>query len=157
TPASGTNSQSLWLEGVLFDFDEALDPASVSPGVVQTSSSAGVVAPGSVTLVNNNQRLVLSLTAPLAPGVTYTNTLLSTLTDTSGNLWRSLGGGGVPAAGVAFTFTTARIFPSNPVNGTRVVAGQNVSVTARYDPGLGAVAFRFQVNGQQPVQVAAGS
>jgi concanavalin A-like lectin/glucanase superfamily protein/Big-like domain-containing protein/thrombospondin type 3 repeat protein len=155
TPTNGAPRQSLWPAAFVFDFDEALDPASLTNRIVVTNN-AGVVTPFFATLANGNRQLRVTPGRPLRPGVTYTNLLLPGLTDTSTNAWQNIGGGTVPAEGVAFTFLTAAVFDSAPTNGTRVIAGQIIPVTANYEAGLGAALFRFQFDTNAAVQVSAG-
>lgn len=152
TPTNGATRQSLWLPAVVFDFDQALDPLTVSNNVLVTNS-AGVATPFSVSLANSNRRLQLSLPHPLPRGATFTNVLLPGITDVAGNLWRNTGGSGVSTAGMAFTFATADIGGITPTNGARFLTGQSVPVNVPFDPGLGAGFFRFQINSNAPVQV----
>ena len=104
-PTNGAVRQSLWRSHA-FDFDEPIDPASVTTNRVTVTNDAGVPTPFSVSLGNGNQRLLVSSPSPLVPGATYTNTLLPGLTDTSSNPWRNVGGTTVPSEGVAYVFTT---------------------------------------------------
>ena len=156
-PTNGAVRQSLWLGSIGFDFDEQLDPSSVTTNSVLVTDGAGPMSSFSVTLGNANQRVLIALPGPLLPGMTYTNLLLPVLADTSSNQWQTIGGGPVPPEGIPFTFTTAAVMESTPTNGTRVIAGQTVTVTVNYEAGLGASFFRFQLNGGTPIQVAAGA
>ncbi|HKS37006.1 MAG TPA: Ig-like domain-containing protein, partial [Verrucomicrobiae bacterium] len=155
-PTNGAVRQSLWPTAFVFDFDEALDPASLTNRIVVTNN-AGVATPFAAVLANGNRQLRLTPGRPLRPGVTYTNLLLPGLTDASTNAWQNVGGEAVPAEGVAFVITTAAVFDSAPTNGTRVIAGQIIPVTANYEAGLGAGLFRFQFDTNAAVQVSAGS
>ena len=156
TPTNGAAAQSLWLQIVAFDFDEAIDPLTIT-NAVQATNSAGQSTPFTVSLANAGRELQLSFLVPLQPGVIYTNIVLPGLADLSGNLWRNLGGQAVPSQGASFAFSTATFLPTFPVNGTRVVAGQTISVSANYQSGLGAEFFRFQLNGGPPITVPAGT
>ena len=155
TPTNGAVHQSLWPNAVVFDFDEALDPASVTNRVSVTNDSA-TATPFMLSLANGNRQLRVNLARPLKPGATYTNILLPGITDLASNAWQNIGGIPVPGGGVAFVFTTANVLASSPTNGTRVIAGQSLTVTANYEAGFGAAFFRFQLNSDPPVQVASG-
>ena len=154
SPLDGSLRQPLWMTSG-FDFDEALDPASVA-GNVTVTNSIGQPTDFESQLANNNQRLLVSLHRPLLPGVVYTNILLPGLADPSGNRWRNLGDTIVPTGGAPFVFTTATILGVSPTNGSTLLAGQGVTATVGFEPGLGANFFRFQVSGGAPVQAAAG-
>src|SRR5262249_24699086 len=128
---------------------------SITNNVLLTNN-LGVLTHFAVSLANGNQLLRVAPDRPLNPGAIYTNILLPALTDVSGNPWQNLGGAAVPSGAAPFSFTTARPLGTSPTNGTRVVAGQSVTVTAFYESGLGARLFRFQLNSGSPVQVSAG-
>ena len=154
-PTNSATRQSVWLDAVVFDFDEALNPFSVT-NQVRLTNNVGTPASFTVALANANRQLRVTLSHPLQPGAIYTNVLLPGLTDTATNAWRNTGGQPVPPEGIPFVFSTANILASNPTNGTRVIAGQAVTVVANYEAGLGAKFFRFQLNSNSPVQVPAG-
>jgi hypothetical protein len=158
-PPSGASNQTLWLEPVIFHFDEPLNAAAVTniASTVLVTNNAAVTTPFTLSLTNGGRDLVLALTRPLRPGVAYTNILLPGITDAASNVWQNIGGTAVPDSGVPFMFTTAAILPSTPASGTRVLPGQPVTVTANYEAGLGANFFRFQINSNAPVQAAAGA
>ena len=152
SPTNGAGGQSLW-DGVLaLDFDQPLDPLTLSNNLEVTSSLGGAL-PYTANLVNADRRLVMQLARPLTPGVTYTNRLLSGLTDTSGNPWRQADGSAVPEEGAVFVFTTAKVLSITPTNGTRFMAGQTVPVRVAFEPGLGATFLRCQINEEAPVVV----
>jgi hypothetical protein len=156
SPTNAAPRQSLWLTSA-FDFDEALDPTTVTNGTVTLTNNAGAATPFNVSLANDNQRLIVAPARPLLPGVTYTNTLPPGIADLSGNGWRNLGGAAVPPGGAVFTFATAAIVGVSPTNGSTVFAGQAVNATVKFEPGLGANFFRFEISGSSPVTVSAGS
>jgi hypothetical protein len=115
---------------------------------VAVTNNAGINTPFTISLANGNQRLLVKLPQPLRPGVTYTNTLLPGLTDTSSNRWHQAASGAVPAEGVAFTFTTADILAVTPTNDTPALLGRTIVSSVNYESGLGARFFRFLVNGE---------
>ncbi len=155
SPTNGATRQSIWQNVLTFDFDEALNPSTITNRVLVTNDAA-VPTPFSAALANGNRQLRITLARPLQAGVIYTNTLLPGLADGAGNGWQSIGGGAVPSQGVVFTLATARVLSVTPTNGTVLTAGQNFVVTVNYEPGLGANFFRFQINGGPPTQVNAG-
>jgi len=157
TPTNSAPRQSLWLSGVFFDFDEPMDPATVTTNSVLVTNSAGAATPFIVFTTNNHQRLVVRLHRPLVPGTFYTNTLLPGLRDVSGNVLVNADESPIPADGLRSTFTTAAILGFTPTNGTRVIAGQNVPVSVQFEAGLGAGFFRFAFDTNPPVQAAAGA
>ncbi len=152
TPTNGATAQSLWLQAMSFDFDEAIDPQTVTNNVFVTNN-AGLAISFTASLANSNRRLVISLPRPLPRGVTFTNVLLSGLGDAAGNPWRRAAGSGDSFASEIFTFTTANILDVSPTNGSRFLVGQSVPVTVAFERGLGAGFFRFQINTNAPVQV----
>ncbi|MCL4787023.1 MAG: carboxypeptidase regulatory-like domain-containing protein, partial [Verrucomicrobia bacterium] len=157
TPTNNAPRQSLWLAGAFFDFDEALNPSTVTTNGVLVTNSVGAVTPFTVFTTNDNQRVVVRLNRPLVPGAFYTNTLLSGIRDASSNAFVSADGTPIPTGGISSTFATAAILGVTPTNGTRVIAGQNVPVTVNYEAGLGAGFFRFQFDTNSPVQSTAGA
>jgi hypothetical protein len=98
-PTNNASGQSLWLGTVAYDFNESLDPASVTANRIVLTNNAAQPTPFSVSLANSNQRIVIALPQPLVPGTTYTNTLLPGFTDTSSNSWQGIGGSVVPLGG----------------------------------------------------------
>jgi hypothetical protein len=155
TPTDGAPRQSLWLTNQ-FEFDEPIDPATVPTNAVRLTNSRGSSTPVDIVLADGNRRLIVRPQMPLLPGVTYTNTLVAELADLSGNRWRNLGGQAVSPNGASFTFTTAAILEVSPSNGTSVFAGQPVNAAVRYEAGLEAGVFRFEITGSSPVTIAAG-
>lgn len=151
-PTNGAGGQSLWGGVLALDFDQPLDPLTLSNSLVVTSS-LGAALPYTAELVNTDRRLLVQLARPLTPGVTYTNWLLAGLTDASGNPWRQADGSAVTEGGAIFVFTTARVLSITPTNGTRFMAGQTVPVRVAFEPGLGATFLRCQINEEAPVVV----
>lgn len=156
TPTNGAARQSLWLSGV-FEFDEALDPTTVTTNSLELGNSAGTATQFDVALANGNRRMIVSPARPLRPGVTYTNTLLPGIADPSGNRWRNIGDQPVPPNGAPYTFATAAVLGVSPTNGSSVFEGQALNAAVNFEPGLGANFFRFEITGSSPVTVAAGT
>jgi hypothetical protein len=157
SPPNSALRQSLWSTSV-FDFDRALNPATISGNItLATQPTVAAPAPFSATLANAGQELVMAPARPLAPGTTYTTTLLPGIKDLVGNAWRNIGGAVVPPEGDGFSFTTAAILGTTPASGQTVLGGRKVATTVNYEPGLGAQFFRFLLNGAQAAQVPAGA
>jgi hypothetical protein len=156
TPTNGAVRQSLWPAFAAFDFDEPLAANSVNASSVIVTNSAGLFNAVTLTLANAGQQLQLALARPLWPGTTYTNTLLPGFADVQSNRWQDTGGGAVPAEGVPFIFTTAAILDMTPTNGATLLAGQAITASVSYEPGLGAAFFRFAIGGGDSNQVVAG-
>jgi len=152
TPDSNSVAQSLW-SFVRIQFDEPIDPTS-AVNVVTSTNSAGTPTGFTTQLENFNQRIRVNLDTPLEPGVTYTNTLLPGVVDTSGNpLVLDTNNTPIPVEGVAFPFTTAEIFGVTPTNGAPIVPGQLFDVSVDYEQGLGAQSFQFAFDTNNPVVV----
>src|SRR5204862_3035032 len=95
-PTNGAVKQSLWLAGLTFDFDEALDPTGVTTNNIIVTNNVASATAFNLSLQNGNQRLLLSLARPPVPGAIYTNILLQSFSDVASNKWQNVGGSNVP-------------------------------------------------------------
>src|SRR6185436_8487403 len=113
-PVNGSVRQSLWNNGVLFRFDEPLDPATVTTNNVLFTNAIAAT----VSLENNNRDIRIRPSAfPLSPGTEYA-VQVSQLADLAGNV----------VADSLIQFTTAAILAVAPTNSSRAVPGQLISV-----------------------------
>jgi len=101
TPADGANAVALDA-AVTVRLDEAIDPASVSPGSVRLARNGTPVA-GATVLLADGRTVAFTPAAELDRGLSYQATLAGTVTDSAGN---ALGGD------TTWNFTTGRFGPA---------------------------------------------
>ena len=130
---------------VVLEFNEPLDPLSVSQGV--QLQSAGVAIPGGIALSDGNQRITYTPETALAPNTSYTVSINAAITDMGGFALQNPG---------TFTFTTSastdtttpQVVSSSPANNASGVP-TNVTIQIQFskpvDP-LTVTVTTFTVN-----------
>lgn len=119
-------------------FSESLDPASVNSNHFLIRGPSGVV-PGIYDFSASNSIVFWTPTTPLDFGQSYRIELDTGLTDTSGN--------GLVAAATNL-FSVAGFAIDHPTNGTKVVEGQKLLVSAKGDNEGGIRSVDYQAGSQ---------
>ncbi len=153
SPLDGSSAKSLWSDGFLLDFDEAMAPEPLNN---LTVTQGGTIVPVTVFRENENRRVRVALGSVLKPGSACVLAVPAGLTDQAGNPWQDADGAVIPPAGRSLGFTTATLAVSPPAS-SRIVAGQTVTLQADYQEGIGATTWKFGFNNQTLTTMAAGS
>ena len=156
TPTDGVLRQSLWLDGWTLNFDESLDPATLTSSNFTLRDATNSNVAFTIQPLSGSS-FVVRPQLPLRPGMLYRLTVKPGLADAAGNLWKDIAGANVPAGGRIFSITTAAITSVLPASQTKIVPGQHIPASVAYEDGLGATDFTFAFAGSPPVAVSAGT